>query len=363
MNLPNDLLKEFAKSVAPKEAVTRPTEVTAYGTVISTSGKTAMVQLDGSSSQTPATMTIDAKSGDRVTVLIKDHRAILNGNLTAPATARADDRYMRFTSDGLMIGRLDVSGNPTGYYILIQDDAYLIKNASGTTVARYAGNEITMYDTNGNVIGVFKPNETVLNGGDGTIKAANNVLYLMGEVAAGLRSVNVTSGGSYLAEAVVEHDTNDPKAAIQVSVGSRKTSMIVDKNGAYVNTPGLFYVNSKEVLSTDNLVAYGEIFGYGTIGANTVREVDVRPNIPSGYVLNSFRSVSVFRDNSDHTSRTRVPNLIVSESYIDTGIGLARAWVTNTGANSENILVRFQWTALKMKTPGTITPTYVDIDA
>lgn len=361
MNLPTNLLLEFAKNVAPKEERKRG-ETTVYGTVISVSGKTAMVQIDGSDSQTPAVMAIDARADDRVTVLIRDHKAIVTGNLTAPASARSEDKYMRFTSEGLMIGRLDVSGNPTGYYILIQDNAYLIKNQSGQTVARYSANEIDMYDNNGNIIGTFKPNETILNGGDGTIRASDNVLYLMGEVAAGLRSVNVTTAGTYLAEAVVTHDSNDPRAAIQVKIGSRETAMIVDKNGAYVNTPGLFYVNSKEVLSTENLVAYGEIFGYGTIGANTVREVDVRPDIPNGYVLNSFRSVSVFKDNADHSSRTRVANLIVSESFIDTGSGLARAWITNTGSSSENILVRFQWTALKTKTPGTVTPTYVDID-
>ena len=56
------------------------------GTVASVSGKTAYVVLDGSEGQTPCSMSMNCKVGDRVVVHIYDHSARVTGNLSAPAT-------------------------------------------------------------------------------------------------------------------------------------------------------------------------------------------------------------------------------------------------------------------------------------
>ena len=44
------------------------------------------MQIDGSDTRTPVATTSEARNGDRVTVLIKNHRAIITGNLTDPST-------------------------------------------------------------------------------------------------------------------------------------------------------------------------------------------------------------------------------------------------------------------------------------
>lgn len=82
MGLSNDLVSQFVKAVNPENS--KPKETTAYGTIKVSDGKT-YVTLDGSTMDTPISSTTDAKHGDRVMVLIKDHSAVVTGNLTKPS--------------------------------------------------------------------------------------------------------------------------------------------------------------------------------------------------------------------------------------------------------------------------------------
>ena len=84
MDLNSILVSEFAKITNDnKETVNEGTTV--YGTY-RVDGDGAYVQIDGSDTRTPVTTTSEARNGDRVTVLIKNHRAIITGNLTDPST-------------------------------------------------------------------------------------------------------------------------------------------------------------------------------------------------------------------------------------------------------------------------------------
>lgn len=87
MELPKKLINEFAKVTNDTEKPENDTTV--YG-VISKNGDSTYVQLDGSDLLTPVSTTTDTQDGDRVTVLIKNHTAIVTGNMTSPA-ARTDD--------------------------------------------------------------------------------------------------------------------------------------------------------------------------------------------------------------------------------------------------------------------------------
>lgn len=84
MDLNSILVSEFAKITNDnKETVNEG--ATVYGTYrVDSDG--AYVQIDGSDTRTPVTTTSEARNGDRVTVLIKNHRAIITGNLTDPST-------------------------------------------------------------------------------------------------------------------------------------------------------------------------------------------------------------------------------------------------------------------------------------
>lgn len=75
------LLSDFAKVTIYDEKQPASVETTTFGTVINYGGK-PHVQLDGSDLLTPVTSTVYLKDGDRVTVLIKNHTALVSGNVT-----------------------------------------------------------------------------------------------------------------------------------------------------------------------------------------------------------------------------------------------------------------------------------------
>lgn len=87
MKMPNDLIARFAK-VATNKPVKR--EQTLYGTVVKQDGETVYVTLDGSNVQTPMYTTVDTEPGNRVTVMIKNHTAIITGNISSPAARSTD---------------------------------------------------------------------------------------------------------------------------------------------------------------------------------------------------------------------------------------------------------------------------------
>ena len=83
MALSNDLISQLVKAnKEPKKA----TESTSYGTTVVYEGQT-YVKLDGSDLLTPVSTTSSVKDGDRVTVLIKDHTATINGNISDPSAS------------------------------------------------------------------------------------------------------------------------------------------------------------------------------------------------------------------------------------------------------------------------------------
>lgn len=84
MGLSNDLLTQFAK--ATNAGKKTDTETTVYGTIVEYEGE-KRVRLDGSDQliPTPATMTASAEPGERVAIKIKNHSAIVTGNISSPS--------------------------------------------------------------------------------------------------------------------------------------------------------------------------------------------------------------------------------------------------------------------------------------
>lgn len=87
MALSSALLDQLVKSTKPAEK--KPTEATSYGTTVEQNGK-LYVQLDGSDVLTPAESTVKMKPGERVLVRIKDHTAVVTGNLSNPSASGED---------------------------------------------------------------------------------------------------------------------------------------------------------------------------------------------------------------------------------------------------------------------------------
>lgn len=86
MTLSEELISQFVK--ATKDSTEPSKETVVYGTVVY-DGK-PYVKFDGSDLLTPISTTTDVKDGERVTVMVKNHTAIVTGNISSPA-ARTDD--------------------------------------------------------------------------------------------------------------------------------------------------------------------------------------------------------------------------------------------------------------------------------
>ena len=84
MELSADLISQFVKAVTPAEKPKK--ETTVYGT-ITDDGSNVRVLLDGATKPTPVTSSVAVKANDRVTVMIKDHSAVVTGNLTDPSAS------------------------------------------------------------------------------------------------------------------------------------------------------------------------------------------------------------------------------------------------------------------------------------
>lgn len=127
LNLSDDILRSFTSSLKQD----RPSaDVTMFGVVKQiVSPQEVAVLLDGSSEYTIARIAATCQVDDRVSVLIKDHKAVVTGNLTNPASASSDSSYIRILPDGsIVIGRLDDHGNPVGFYVQATNEDYEIKH-------------------------------------------------------------------------------------------------------------------------------------------------------------------------------------------------------------------------------------------
>lgn len=87
MPLSSELVSQFAKLANNKPDEEK--ESTVYGTTVIQNGN-KYVKLDGSELLTPASFTTNIADGERVTVLIKNHMAIVTGNITSPAARTSE---------------------------------------------------------------------------------------------------------------------------------------------------------------------------------------------------------------------------------------------------------------------------------
>lgn len=98
MSLSSDLISQFVKVTNDKKDTKR--ETTAYGTIVK-NDSSIYVKLDGSDLSTPVVSTAFVNNGDRVTVMIKNHTAIVTGNISSPsangtAVTKAVNRMSEF---------------------------------------------------------------------------------------------------------------------------------------------------------------------------------------------------------------------------------------------------------------------------
>lgn len=153
MNLPSNLISDFVKIT--NDTKKTKTETIVYGTAVESDG-VMYVRIDGSDLLTPAVATADTKNNERVTVMIKNHTAVITGNISSPAArkgdvqevidASADYRQIKETVDVLVE---DVSNFKNDIDNLQQTELGLTQTVNGHEASIQAMNKlITSHGTN-----------------------------------------------------------------------------------------------------------------------------------------------------------------------------------------------------------------------
>lgn len=88
MSLSNELISQFVKTTKD-DSSDKQKDSKLFGTIVEYGGD-KYVRLDGSDLLTPISTTTDVSNDERVTVEIKNHAAIVTGNLTAPSAKKED---------------------------------------------------------------------------------------------------------------------------------------------------------------------------------------------------------------------------------------------------------------------------------
>lgn len=165
MALPSDLITQFAKIVNKREEPVK--ESTVYGTIVESDGK-RYVRFDGSNILTPVATTVGMLPGERVIVSIKNHTAVVTGNMTSPAAriVEVDEIEKSLSELTNNFGQLDESIKEIiGNMETSEEGVLLLGNAEtpvtlvGSDVYHYvasAGAIYKPYYEAGDVISTFK---------------------------------------------------------------------------------------------------------------------------------------------------------------------------------------------------------------
>ena len=273
MNLSNDLISQFAKITLDDKKTSQ--ESTVYGTVVVSNDRT-YVKLDGSDLLTPVITTAEVKDGERVTVMMKNHTAIVTGNISSPAArigtvlestgngGKTATNYINFDENGLVIGNFtdEVLGNN----VCIDSDSVDIRNGdavyasygadyisigknSNTTVIDLCNGSASMYRLADGAYGsrFLLESESELDMCSGkrfsawSTKGNNNAIIYMDSVNAGNSSspfVNIgTTGGTtassnfnmYNDRILLSHSRNNTDVQINMEAQFNSIKLVANK--------------------------------------------------------------------------------------------------------------------------------------
>ena len=187
MSLDKKVIKDFVDAVNKKEETKTPTILT--GTV-HREGGTVSVKIDGSESLTPVSTVINVEDGERVTVIIENHKAMITGNLSSPAARTKEVEGLKeVVADKVDTAQLkaikaevgEISGDVANFKEtttekLTAQDAKIKKldgdvaNFKETTTAKLNANEANIKKLDGDVANFKETTTAKLNANEANIK-------------------------------------------------------------------------------------------------------------------------------------------------------------------------------------------------
>ena len=297
MALSNDLISQFVK--VTKDKAPDNSETIVYGTIQESKAPNGLnyVKIDGSDLLTPISSTTVIAANDRVTIMIKNHSAVVTGNLTSPA-ARSKDTVdvEKLNAQKARIDTLEASN------VTIQGEL----EANSASINLLSAENATIKDTlNANVadINTLKANEATISGkvtaNEAAIQTLQATTITAEDVAATyatIETLNAQKGridtleSTYISSTVVAatyatiESLNAQKGRID-TLDANKLSA-ADIEGLYANidfsniskaTMGQFYANSgliQNVVVGDSTIT-GKLVGVTISGdlieGNTVK--------------------------------------------------------------------------------------------
>lgn len=185
MALSHEVVSQFAKLVdnQPK----KDEGVTVKGTY-KMIGDIEYVQLDGSDVLTPVESTVEAKTGERVQVLIKDHFATVTGNISSPAARSKDVKDLADTVDeqGNTIQQMDNTIVQQGNSIIQMNTSI---NQHETTINQH---ETKINQQGDQIVSI---NNTVIAQGN-SIEANHNAIIAQGNEIDSMNNTITSHGNS-----------------------------------------------------------------------------------------------------------------------------------------------------------------------
>ena len=306
MDLNSILASEFAKITNDnKETVNEG--ATVYGTY-RVDGDGAYVQIDGSDTRTPVATTASVKNGDRVTVLIKNHRAIITGNMTDPSASSekvneldlglgsANDTITNIRGDideinnqvtgmaasiegaekvatnfisfedpyGLIVGNL--TDSTLGFNVLIDATSVNMRHNS-TILAKYASDTIYLGYNNTNAV-------IDMCGGLGTIAMKDGTTNWLNISSLGSITLNAEDGICSMRNSHAEFYADSSNINIIISRGSLETGIDISADG--------------NITLLGDLDVTGEIYHYAKSNHTHSQYYESGDNINVGKITSSY---------------------------------------------------------------------------
>ena len=313
MDLNSILVSEFAKITNDnKETVNEGTTV--YGTY-RVDGDGAYVQIDGSDTRTPVATTASAKNGDRVTVLIKNHRAIITGNLTDPSASSETVKNLDLGLGGLndtirnvsnsvsdIRGEVDgISTQVTGMAASIEgaekvatnfisfEDPYglIVGNLTDSTLGfnvlidatsvnmRYNSTILAKYASDTIYLGYNNTNAVIdMCGGLGTIAMKDGTTNWLNISSLGSITLNAENGICSMRNGHAEFYADSSNINIIISRGPLETGIDISANG--------------DITLLGDLDVTGEIYNYAKSNHTHSQYYESGDNINVGKITSSY---------------------------------------------------------------------------
>ena len=323
MALSHEVISQFAKLVDNKPK--KDEGVTVKGTY-KTIGDIEYVQLDGSDVLTPVESTVEAKTGERVQVLIKDHFATVTGNISSPAARSKDVKDLVDTVDeqGNTIQQMDNTIIQQGNSIIQMNTSI---NQHETT--------INQHDTKINQQGdqIVSINNTIISQGN-SIEANHNAIIAQGNEIDVMNNTITSHGNSIttMNNTIQQHDNRITQNSNTISqqgntitqqgnkiteidntVQTQGNTIVAQGNTIDAHETQLTTHNSQiTILNSGFVIQDGVLTGLSEVVVNKLKS----DTLDTGYAKIDFANIQMAAVQKLFTESGIIKDLVVQEGAI-----------------------------------------------